>query len=109
MDAPADAYVKNCAGAGAVPVPSDAFDPCIISWSKLYNVTSVLQTDGRVKIMEIRTKSKVRADSPFKDLRDEWTAYETWLDGERESAPGGVDRMYHSDLSFWWYDTNGQM
>ncbi|KAL7527430.1 hypothetical protein ACHAWF_002173 [Thalassiosira exigua] len=106
---PTEAYVNHCAGAKAIPLPSETFDPCIISWSKLYNVTSVLQTDGRIKVMEVRTKSNVVYDSPFKDLKDEWTAYEAWLDDERDSAPSGADRMYHSDIAFWWFDTNSQM
>jgi len=109
-ETPTKAYTQSCNGASSAPVPSEVFDPCIISWSKLYNNTSVLQTDDSVKIMEVRTKSNVFYDAPQNELRAEWTTYEDWLDDERKnSAPSGVDQMYHSDLSYWWADTNQQM
>ena len=108
-ETPTEAYTNNCSGASAVPVPSDVFDPCIISWSQLTNNVAVLQTDGRVKIMELQSRSNVVYDSPFADLKDEFNLYENWLAEERNIAPTGVNQMYHSDLTFWWFDTNQQM
>ena len=108
-ESPTEAYAQNCKQASSAPVSSEVFDPCMIGWSKLVNNTSVLQTDGEVKIMEIRTKSNVFYDAPQSELGDEWNAYEDWLDNERKSAPAGVNQMYHSDLKYWWFDTNNQM
>lgn len=63
-----------------------------------------------MKIIEVRAKSDVAYDAPFDDLKDEWNSYETWLDNERSStAPSGVNQVFHSDIAFWWYDTNRQM
>merc|ERR1712029_596537 len=64
---------------------------------------------GRVKIMDVVTKSRVVYDAPFTELKDEWTAYEDWLREERERAPEGGNKQYHSNLTFWWYDTNQAM
>lgn len=108
-ETPTEAYAQKCNGASSVPVPSDVFDPCIISWSKLYNNTSVLQTDNSVKIMRMRTKSNVNDESPHNKLKDEWNAYEAWMDLERKSAPVGVNQMFQSDIVYWWLDTNQQM
>jgi len=108
-DDPSDAYTQNCAGTSSVPVASDIFDPCMISWSKLVNETSVLSTEGRVKIMEVRSQTGVFYDSPFSELKKEWDDYEAWLQNERSTAPAGVNQQFHSDVSFWWYDTNRQM
>lgn len=101
METPTQEYTQNCNGASAVPVPPNVFDPCMISFSKHTNNASVLSTDGSVKIMEVRSKSKNAFDAPFKDLKDEWTSYENWLDNERNSAPNGVNKMFHSNIGFW--------
>jgi len=108
-ETPTEAYAQNCNGASAVPVPTDVFDPCMISWSKLTDNKYVLQTGGRVKIMEIRTQSDIVFDSPFDELEDEWTKYEAWMDNERSIAPRGSNQMFNSDLAYWWFDTNQQM
>eukprot|EP00580_Thalassiosira_gravida_P014932 CAMPEP_0201661984 /NCGR_PEP_ID=MMETSP0494-20130426/4208_1 /ASSEMBLY_ACC=CAM_ASM_000839 /TAXON_ID=420259 /ORGANISM="Thalassiosira gravida, Strain GMp14c1" /LENGTH=1144 /DNA_ID=CAMNT_0048140245 /DNA_START=29 /DNA_END=3463 /DNA_ORIENTATION=+ len=109
-DTPTMAYTANCKGASSAPVPSDVFDPCIIAWSKDVNNMSILQVDGSVKVIEVRTKSNVSYDASQKLLKEEWTTYEDWLENERQdSAPSGVDKFYHSDLAYWWFDTNNQM
>ena len=107
--APTDAYSQSCNEASAVPVPPDDFHQCMISWSKLTNNTSVLQTHGRVKIIEVRAQSDVAYDAPFNELKGEWSSYEVWLDNERSASPKSVSNAYHSDIAFWWYDTNQQM
>jgi len=106
---PTEAYSQNCKGATSVPVHLEVFDPCIIGWSQLVNIKSVLQTKGSVKIMQIRTKSNLTADSPQSESKNEWTTYEAWLNDERSSAPNGANKMYQSDIVYWWFDTNQQM
>ena len=69
----------------------------------------MLQTDGRVKIIEVRAQSDVAYDAPFNELKEEWSSYEVWLDNERNASPKSVSNAYHSDIAFWWYDTNQQM
>jgi len=107
---PTDAYVQHCDEASSVPVAPEVFDPCMIAWSELHEVTSVLQTQGRVRILEVEAKSNIFYDSPQSELKKEWTAYEEWLEDERQiSAPSGANQMFHSDLSYWWFDVNQQM
>ena len=69
----------------------------------------MLQTHGRVKIIEVRAQSDVAYDAPFNELKGEWSSYEVWLDNERSASPKSVSNAYHSDIAFWWYDTNQQM
>jgi len=108
-ESPSDEYVQNCTGASSVPVPSEVFNPCIIGWSKLVGESFVLSNEGRVKILEVRSRTTVVYDSPFSELEEEWNKYENWLQQERESAPSGVQKPFHSDIAFYWFDTNRQM
>ena len=59
--------------------------------------------------MEVRAQSDVAYDAPFNELKGEWSSYEVWLDNERSASPNGTSNVYHSDIAFWWYDTNQQM
>ena len=97
-ESPTDEYTQNCNEESQVPVASEVFHPCIIAWSKLHDKTSVLQTDERVRIMNLRTKSNVLYDSPFDKLKTEVDAYEEWLENERNSAPSGNNKVFNSDL-----------
>ena len=101
--------MQNCAGASSVPVPREVFNPCIIGWSKLVGEAFVLSNEGRVKIMEVRSRTTVVYDSPFSELEKEWNNYETWIEQERAIAPSGVKKPFHSDIAFYWFDTNRQM
>ena len=102
--------MQHCDEASSVPVAPEVFDPCMIAWSELHEVTSVLQTQGRVRILEVEAKSNIFYDSPQSELKKEWTAYEEWLEDERQnSAPSGANQMFHSDLSYWWFDVNQQI
>jgi len=110
LDNPTETYSSLCVGATSVPVREDSFDQCMIGWSKMVGESSVLAQDGKIKIMLVRAQSIARYDSPYDVLDDEWNKYEDWFNVERrDTAPVGVNQMYHSSEDFWWYDTNGQM
>jgi predicted RND superfamily exporter protein len=62
-----------------------------------------------VQIIFFPFASRVRYDSPYDDLDDEWNMIEDWMDAHASTAPAGVASFYFSSSDFWWYDTNGQM
>lgn len=105
-----DVYLENCANAKGIPIPPESFHSCMIAWSRLVGETSVLSNEGKVKIMFFPFLSRVRWDSPFNDLDEEWNLIESWMKRTNEDrAPAGVNKMFFSSMDFWWYDTNGQM
>lgn len=105
-----DVYLDNCANAKGIPIPPESFHSCMIAWSRLVGETSVLSNEGKVKIMFFPFLSRVRWDSPFNDLDEEWNLIESWMKRTNEDrAPAGVNKMFFSSMDFWWYDTNGQM
>lgn len=54
--------------------------------------------------------SRVRYDSPFALLVDEWNLIEDWFEQDKSSqAPVGVNNGYFTSADFWWYDAIGQM
>jgi hypothetical protein len=109
LDTPDDAYTNNCGGAKSLPIPQDEFHSCMIAWSEQVGETRVLSNEGEVKIIFFNFASRVRWDSPFEDLDDEWHRIEKWFDDSAKSAPAGVNKFFSSSNDFWWYDTNGQM
>jgi hypothetical protein len=108
-DSPDSAYTAYCNGATSVPLAEADFHTCIIAWSRAYEETDILATDGAVRIMTSIAKTNARFDSPYEILDNEWNSFEKFLNAERKSAPEGVNGMYHSSDDFWWYDTNGKM
>lgn len=56
-------YVQNCNGATSVPVSSDVFDSCIISWSILKNERSIFYENGEVIFYLIRGISNTTFES----------------------------------------------
>jgi predicted RND superfamily exporter protein len=71
--------------------------------------TKILSRNGEVQIIFFPFASRVRWDSPYDDLNDEWNMIEDWMDVLANTAPAGVANFYFSSEDFWWYDTNGQM
>jgi hypothetical protein len=108
-DSPDSVYISNCNGATSVPLAETDFHACIIAWSRLYEQTEILATDGEVRIISAKTKTNSNFDSPYDILDAEWNSFERYLSIERKNAPEGVNEMYHSSPDFWWYDTNGRM
>lgn len=109
---PVAAYSTNCNGRAGLPVPPDTFNHCVIAWSQLTNESSILQRNGQVRIIMLPYQSRVRYDSRFQVLANEWKLIEFWMKQQQRrgaTAPPGANRMYSSSEDFWWYDTNGKM
>jgi hypothetical protein len=102
-------YVDNCAGATAIPIPEENFNACIVAWTEKVGETKILSRNGEVQIIFFPFASRVRYDSPYDDLNNEWNMIEDWMDAQASTAPAGVANFYFSSSDFWWYDTNGQM
>ena len=102
-------YQNYCNGADSIPMSQDTFDSCIIPWAKSNGEVSVLSYQGKVQIIFFPFASRVRFDSSYADLDDEWNLIEDWVEDKLQSAPDGVDKGYFTSFDFWWYDTNGQM
>ena len=101
-------YEKYCGGATGLPL--DNFDECIYHWGQANDEKFILARDGKVEIMYFAFKSRVRYDSPFDDLENEWNLIEEWLANEaRNGAPESVSGMFFTSEDFWWYDTNKSM
>ena len=106
---PDEAYVMNCGGAQSIPMPQQNFHDCIIAWSQQVEDTRVLALNGEVKIIWFTFASRVRWDSPFDELDDEWNLITNWFDAKKGLAPSGINKFFFSSEDFWWYDTNGKM
>ena len=109
LEKPDAIYVNNCAGATAIPIPREDFNACIVAWTEKVGETKILSRNGEVQIILFPFGSRVRWDSPYDDLNDEWNMIENWMDAQASTAPAGVANFYFSSADFWWYDTNGQM
>jgi hypothetical protein len=107
---PDDIYRTKCGNATSLPIPTELFDSCIIGWSETiaYNM-QILQRNGIVDVMYIPYQSRVRYDSPYDALDDEWNNIERWMNNASKNAPDGVSGMFSTSEDFWWYDTNGNM
>lgn len=106
---PDEEYIAYCSDATALPMPSDSFDDCFIAWSKNYGNMDVLAKNGKVQVLLLNVKSTAYFTDSYTTLKKEWDNFETWLDSERNIAPQGVNSMYHSSNTFWFYDTNRTM
>jgi len=62
-----------------------------------------------VKVIFFFFQGRVRFDSPFQILDDEFNLIEDWLSKERMIAPEEANKMYQTSIDFWWFDTNGSM
>eukprot|EP00545_Synedropsis_sp_CCMP1620_P000210 CAMPEP_0119019772 /NCGR_PEP_ID=MMETSP1176-20130426/22619_1 /TAXON_ID=265551 /ORGANISM="Synedropsis recta cf, Strain CCMP1620" /LENGTH=1061 /DNA_ID=CAMNT_0006974053 /DNA_START=182 /DNA_END=3367 /DNA_ORIENTATION=+ len=106
---PTSQYTQYCDGASELPMDPDSFNACVSAWTNRVGDTTILQKNGVAEIMYIEFQQRVRFDSQFNELQDEWNLIEDWLEAERKAAPAGVNKMYHSSADFWWYDTNDKM
>lgn len=102
-------YEENCNGATQLPMDSDAFHPCMVAWSKAEEEYNVLSRDGVVEIIIFSFNSRVRYDSPAKELDYEWNLIEDWMVDQSENGPPEAANAFFSSQDFWWHDTNLQM
>jgi predicted RND superfamily exporter protein len=106
---PDEQYISKCNNAEYLPMTQSDFDPCFVAWSEIFEEKNVLNKQGKIKIMQIKVTNKIKWDAPFAEMDTFWNKYETWMENERTSAPPGVNKMFHTSASFWWYDTNTSM
>merc|ERR1712232_198575 len=102
-------YVQNCDGANSIPVTEEYFNKCISAWSDETESNSILHRNGVVEVILFFFQGRVRFDSPFNELNDEWNMIEDWMDDQRVAASDEVNKMFATSIDFWWYDTNGSM
>lgn len=103
------AYSANCNNADSLPMNEGDFSPCFVAWSKLTGEKNVLDNQGVLKILRIRLLMAIEWDAPFAVMDKFWNSFEDWMRNERSIAPEGVNNMFHTSASFWWYDTNTSM
>ena len=104
-----EAYSANCNNADSLPMNEGDFSPCFVAWSKLTGEKNVLDNQGVLKILRIRLLMAIEWDAPFAVMDKFWNSFEDWMRNERSIAPEGVNNMFHTSASFWWYDTNTSM
>jgi protein dispatched 1 len=102
-------YTENCGGASGLPIPQQNFHACLTGWAQAEDEWYILSRDGVVTIMMIPFTARVRWDSPFDELDEEWNLIEDWMDDQISTAPKSVSKFYFSNVDFWWYDTNKSM
>ncbi|KAL7561599.1 hypothetical protein ACA910_004188 [Epithemia clementina (nom. ined.)] len=102
-------YTQYCNGAEKLPMPEEDFGPCMYHWSQEVEEYSVLARQGKITVMYFPFSSRVRYDSPFDDLNDEWHLIEDWMNNDYRNAPASANGRYFSSEDFWWYDTNKSM
>jgi len=90
-------------------VPQANFDACMIAWSQEVGETSILAYEDKVSVVFFPFTSRVRYDSPFSVLDEEWNLIENWMQERNSEAPAGANGGYFTSFDFWFYDTNEQM
>jgi len=108
-DADSFIYDEYCEGATGIPLSPEVFNPCISAWAVEKGERSLFLRNGEVEVIFFFFQGRVRFDSPFEILNDEWNLMEDWMSKERTIAPEEVNKMYQTSLDFWWFDTNGSM
>mmetsp|Transcript_7523 Transcript_7523/g.15390 ORF Transcript_7523/g.15390 Transcript_7523/m.15390 type:complete len:1133 (-) Transcript_7523:134-3532(-) len=101
------AYSTHCDGATSLPMSEDKLDLCMYNWGQEVREYRVLARQDKITTMYFSFNSRVRYDSPFEDLEDEWNLLEKWM--KSQDAPEGADHAFFTSEDFWWYDTNGAM
>jgi hypothetical protein len=83
-------YLLKCAGASRIPVAEEVFHDCIIAWRELSGDQYLFHRNGVVEMMMIPYQSRVRYDSSYAVLTDEWNLIESWMDDKGKNVHPGV-------------------
>lgn len=105
----ASGYNSKCKGAASLPMPESDFHACFIYWSQLESDSDVLQWDGKVRILTVRSGTSKWIHTPLADVRKEWEEFEAFKEKEESSAPPGVNKWFHTSGLWWWNDTYRSM
>jgi len=104
-----DAYAESCEGATGLPLPEENFHACAAAWSIDTGSTTMLQRNGTtIEAIFFYYTGRVRVDSPYAELKDEWNLVEDYLRGTDAPDPS-VSGVFAASIDFWWFDTNGSM
>ena len=106
-DVPDVSYQENCGGAAFLPMDPSRFDACISAWAAQEKETTILSRRGKVEVMYIKFKSRVRPGDPHHQLHDEWHTIESYM--RALETPVGARNGYFTSLDFWRYDSTSQM
>mmetsp|Transcript_19254 Transcript_19254/g.39804 ORF Transcript_19254/g.39804 Transcript_19254/m.39804 type:complete len:1128 (-) Transcript_19254:503-3886(-) len=104
---PSEIYNTYCGGATGLPMSEENFDLCMYHWGQEKSALTVLARQDKITTMYFEFNSRVRYDSPFNDLADEWKLIDDWM--KNDDAPEGANRAFFTSEDFWWYDTNSAM
>ena len=94
LDAPSVAYSENCDGVKTLPVPENNFHPCIIAWSKETDNISVLQEDGKVRVLMITAAVALNFSSSLDEIAAVWNRFEDFFKDQIAVAPKGVNNFF---------------
>jgi len=106
---PSSAYSNNCNEAAVLPVPESAFDPCIVAWSKETGNISVLQENGKVRVLMITGAVDLEVTSSLDLIATKWNEFESYIGDQIALAPEGVNKFYHASFMWWYWDVSVQM
>ena len=107
--APSTAYSEHCNGVVALLVPEDDFDPCIIAWSREAGNMSVLQEDGKVRVLMITVEMALKVSCSLGETEALWNKFEGFLNDQTPIAPEGVNKCFHTSFMWWYCDASVQM
>jgi len=108
-DAPSVAYSENCDGVKALPVQQNNFHPCIIAWSKETDNISVLQEDGKVRVLMITAAVDLDFSSSLDEIAVSWNRFEDFFKDQIAVAPKGVNKFFNASFMWWYWDASVQM
>ena len=67
-------------------------------------ITNIIarQITQKVRILTVQTVTTTTVGKPLKLMRETWTKFEMFQEGEFDQAPEGVDKWFHSRGLWWW-------
>eukprot|EP01083_Nonionella_stella_P251888 868563_1 len=96
LDAPSVTYSENCDGAKTLPVQQNNFHSCIIAWSKETDNISVLQEDGKVRVLMITAEVALSYSSSLDEIAAVWNRFEDFFKDQIAVAPKGVNKFFNA-------------
>jgi len=109
LDAPSVTYSENCDGAKTLPVQQNNFHSCIIAWSKETDNISVLQEDGKVRVLMITAEVALSYSSSLDEIAAVWNRFEDFFKDQIAIAPKGVNKFFNASFMWWYWDASVQM
>ena len=96
----------RCGGASRLPVPPDAFHPCVeeyLSSEDRYSWYMGMRTyRGRLVALVASYKVVINFDSSYEQVRDTVDEWEGWMDTQNKGAPDGVRGGFFTSARVHW-------